>query len=65
MDTVGVTGGRGDDCDCWDADAALPCWPCYRDGFDVPNPSAGEEISYKAHIALDYGGMHPNPEEHL
>jgi hypothetical protein len=29
------------DCDCWDADAELPCWPCYRDGFDVPN--AGEE----------------------
>jgi len=26
-----------------DADAELPCWPCYRDGFDVPNPSAGEE----------------------
>jgi len=27
-----------DDCDCWDADAELRCWPCYRDGFDVPNP---------------------------
>jgi len=26
---------------------------------------AGEEIPYKAHMALDYGGMHPNPEEHL
>jgi hypothetical protein len=26
-----------------DADAEFPCWPCYRDGFDVPNPSAGEE----------------------
>lgn len=26
---------------------------------------AGEEISYKAHMALDYGGMHPNPEEYL
>jgi hypothetical protein len=34
---------RPDDCDCWDADTELPCWPCYRDGFDVPNPSAGEE----------------------
>ena len=33
--------GRPDDCDCWDAD--LPCWPCYRDGFDTPNPSAGKE----------------------
>jgi hypothetical protein len=28
--------GRPDDCDCWDADAELPCWPCYRDGFDEP-----------------------------
>jgi len=26
---------------------------------------AGEEIPYKAHMALDYGGMHPNPEAHL
>jgi hypothetical protein len=36
---------RPADCDCWDADAdaELPCWPCYRDGFDVPNPNAGEE----------------------
>jgi hypothetical protein len=31
---------RPDDCDCWDADAELSCWPCYREGFDVPNPSA-------------------------
>jgi len=29
---------RPADCDCWDADGELPCWPCYRDGFDVPNP---------------------------
>jgi predicted nucleic acid-binding Zn finger protein len=39
---AGDDDGRPDDCDCWDADAELPCWPCYRDGFDVPNPSAGE-----------------------
>jgi len=26
-------------CDCRDADE-LPCWPCYRDVFDVPNLSA-------------------------
>jgi hypothetical protein len=61
-----------------DADNQSPCWPCYREGFDVPPleecPTldevrqvleAGEEIPYKAHMALDYGGMHPNPEEHL
>ena len=29
---------RPADCDCWDADGELPCWPCYRDGVDVPNP---------------------------
>jgi predicted nucleic acid-binding Zn finger protein len=30
--------GRPDDCDCgdWNADADLPCWPCYRDGFEEP-----------------------------
>jgi hypothetical protein len=39
--------GRPDDCSCTgsrlEAEGGLPCWPCYRDGFDVPNPSAGEE----------------------
>ena len=31
------------DRNCWDADADIHCWPCYRDGFDVPNPTAGEK----------------------
>jgi hypothetical protein len=31
-------GERPDDCQCWDVDADLPCWPCYRDGFGTPNP---------------------------
>ncbi|WP_247010814.1 hypothetical protein [Halorientalis litorea] len=35
--------GRPEDCACWDAEADLPCWPCYREGFEAPNPSAGEE----------------------
>ena len=32
---------RPADCDCaeFHADAALPCWPCYREGFDTPAPS--------------------------
>jgi hypothetical protein len=33
------------DCGCWDPDGDLPCWPCYRDGFETPNPdsdSAGD-----------------------
>jgi hypothetical protein len=29
---------RPDDCDCWDSEQGLPCWPCYRDGFEGPNP---------------------------
>jgi hypothetical protein len=30
--------GRPDDCQCAEflADAGLPCWPCYRDGFNEP-----------------------------
>lgn len=36
---------RPDDCVCWDADAELPCWPCYRAGFETQNPDepAAEE----------------------
>jgi hypothetical protein len=37
-------GERPADCDCgaWnDADGVtLPCWPCYREGFETPNPGA-------------------------
>jgi len=31
-------GGRPEDCECGEFhdDAGLPCWPCYRDGFDEP-----------------------------
>lgn len=31
---------RPDDCDCgdWNDGAELPCWPCYRDDFEVPIP---------------------------
>jgi len=31
---------RPDDCGCWDPDGDLPCWPCYRDGFETPNPNS-------------------------
>jgi hypothetical protein len=36
---------RPDDCDCgdWNAGLDLPCWPCYRDGFEEPNPDADDE----------------------
>jgi len=31
-------GGRPDECECdeFHTDADLPCWPCYRDGFEDP-----------------------------
>lgn len=34
--------GRPTDCDCWDAEATLPCFICYLAGFEVPNPNASE-----------------------
>lgn len=34
---------RPDDCDCIPLMEDLPCWPCYRDSFEVPNPNVGEE----------------------
>jgi len=36
--------GRPEDCDCgaWNADGELPCWPCYREGYDTPVGTAAE-----------------------
>ncbi|WP_338739367.1 SWIM zinc finger family protein [Haloplanus salilacus] len=34
---------RPDDCDCSPLFKELPCWPCYRDGFEEPNPNVGED----------------------
>jgi hypothetical protein len=31
---------RPDDCDCLLSMEDLPCWPCYRNGFEEPNPHA-------------------------
>jgi hypothetical protein len=31
---------RPDDCDCLPSMEDLPCWGCYRDGFEEPNPHA-------------------------
>jgi hypothetical protein len=28
---------RPDDCSCWDVSQGLPCFPCYREGFETPN----------------------------
>jgi hypothetical protein len=37
--------GRPEECDCgaWNDGEELPCWPCYRDGFEEPNPNATGE----------------------
>lgn len=37
-DDVEGTGGRPDDCQCTSflADEGVPCWPCFRDGFETP-----------------------------
>lgn len=36
---------RPDDCDCgdWNNGQELPCWPCYRDGFESPNQKTTDE----------------------
>lgn len=34
--------GRPDECNCTPISEDLPCWPCYRDGFEEPNPNVGE-----------------------
>jgi hypothetical protein len=31
---------RPDDCDCAPVMEDLPCWPCYRDGFEEPSLNA-------------------------
>jgi len=37
-DVADVQEARPDDCQCWDDAQGLPCWPCYRAGFENPNP---------------------------
>lgn len=34
---------RPDDCECWDNDAGRWCWPCFRDGFQTPNPEPASD----------------------
>ena len=34
---------RPSDCECLEAFHDLPCWKCYREGFDEPNPDAGDD----------------------
>ena len=41
----GETNERPADCDCepFMAESSLPCWPCYREGFEEPNPNVEAE----------------------
>lgn len=34
---------RPADCTCLPTFERLPCWPCYRDHFETPNPNAEEQ----------------------
>ena len=42
-DTTDDSDKRPDDCDCTPPMEDLPCWPCYRDGFEDPNPNGGDD----------------------
>jgi hypothetical protein len=35
---------RPDDCDCgdWNQGHGLACWPCFREGLEVPNPGTAK-----------------------
>jgi len=51
--TLHADSQRPDDCGCWNADADLPCWPCFRDGFNDQNPAepaADDQQSIHNHI---------------
>jgi hypothetical protein len=36
-------GRRPADCDCLATFEDLPCWPCYRDNFETPNPEVNAD----------------------
>ena len=40
------TDERPENCDCgdWNADLDLPCWPCYRAGFDEPASADSDDV---------------------
>ena len=40
-DTTDDADDRPDDCDCTPLMDDLPCWPCYREGFEYPVNSEG------------------------
>jgi hypothetical protein len=44
-DTSDESDSRPDDCDCgdWNDGLDLPCWPCYREGFETPAGTGDDE----------------------
>ncbi|PSP55379.1 hypothetical protein BRC82_05390 [Halobacteriales archaeon QS_1_67_19] len=42
-DDTNEENGRPDDCQCWDPDSELPCFPCWREGFRESNPKATDD----------------------
>jgi hypothetical protein len=60
-------GDRPDDCICWDDDAALPCFPCARDGFSDPNPTEPESDTdveaYPATIGGEADSSENDPDQ--
>jgi len=55
--------GRPEDCQCWDAGLTLPCFPCYREEFEEPNPEtpgaddgAESDDTPRRHEPADFGG---------
>ncbi len=36
-------GDRPQECGCVPCMDNLPCWPCYREGYEKPNPHATDE----------------------
>lgn len=34
---------RPEDCDCSPQFEDLPCWPCFREGFETPNPDLPDD----------------------
>jgi hypothetical protein len=44
VDDVADDDGRPDECNCgeWNEGLGLPCWPCYREGFETPASADAE-----------------------
>jgi hypothetical protein len=54
-DGVDHSNERPEDCDCSPHFEELPCWPCYRDGFEEPAGVSGGQVTFgEAELANAY-----------